>query len=76
MKQYVSGLIDLINVEQNQSHVGVITFSNQATIEFQLDAFRTRSEIKNKILEIPYSRGSTNSAEALKVAREQLFEYA
>ncbi len=66
-------LVDNINVDLLQSNVAVVTFADTARVEFRLDAFDTRTDIKNAIDDIPYSRGTTNTAEALRLVREEVF---
>ena len=75
VKNFASNLIDLLNVDAENSNVAAISFSSDARIEFQLDDFNTRDSIQTAIQNIPYVSGTTNTAQALQRLREEIFKY-
>jgi collagen type VI alpha len=73
MKDFVNVMIDNLNVAEEQSNVAVVTFSDTATVRFNLSAYNSRQELKDAIDDIPYDRGTTNTADALRVLRTEVF---
>lgn len=73
IKNFINDIVDTLNVAKEQSKIGVITFSDTATIDIQLGQFQTRTEIRNAIDKIAYRRGKTNTAAALRMLRELAF---
>lgn len=55
------------------TRVGCITFSDDVDLQFHLDEYSNRADLIDAIGKIPYSRRSTNTAAALKYAREVMF---
>ena len=51
--------------------VGVIKFSSSASLEFGLAQYNTRMEVLAAIGNILYTRGGTNTADALRLLRRQ-----
>ena len=73
MKIFLSELINSLDVDPDSSNIAMVSFSDDATVEFHLDAFETRAEIQQAIDAVPYTRGRTNTALALQLLREQVF---
>jgi collagen type VI alpha len=73
-KDFVKSLVDSVNVDRLGSNVAIVTFSNSARVEFHLGDFNNRIEMIRAIDAIPYSRGTTNTAEALKLLRTEVFQ--
>ena len=44
----------------------MVTFSDNVEEQFSLNTYRTRLDITDNIATIPYRRGSTNTASALR----------
>ena len=55
-----------------RSRVGVMTFANRANVLFNLKDYDTKFEILNALPPY-YTGGTTNTADAIKVARETMF---
>lgn len=73
IKTFINDLVDTLNVAKDQSKIGVITFSDTATLDIPLGEYFTRTDIRNAIDKIQYRRGKTNTAAALRMLREQGF---
>ena len=71
VKEFLKDMVDRLNVGEDESNVGMISFSDNAHMEFTMAAYDTRDEIKSSIDNIPYRRGTTNTAEALRMLREE-----
>lgn len=72
--EFVKNLVDTFDIGagKSQVRVGAITFSNNAHLEFALDRYQNRTELKKAIAGIPYRTGMTNTAAALHLVRSQL----
>ena len=70
MTQFLELLINSLNVNANDtdhtvSRIGMLTYADTATIQFQLNTFDTRTEILQAI-NVQYSGGTTNAAAAIR----------
>lgn len=57
----------------NQESSYLSLLSNNAKLVFHLNRHRRRIDVVNNIKTIPYTRGTTNIADALMFARERMF---
>lgn len=75
--KFVRNLVNSFDIGtgESQVRVGVITFSDDAHLEFSFDKHTSRNELEDAILAIPYRSGITNTAAALRMARLQLGRY-
>ncbi|XP_076472877.1 matrilin-1-like [Babylonia areolata] len=70
---FVSNVIGLFNVAKNHTHVSVVTFDTKTKVEFGLQDYETKSQVRQAVLKIKYTAGATNTHLALeKVAKEVL----
>jgi len=72
MVGFLEQLINSLNVNANDtdptvSRIGVLTYADSATIQFQLNTFRKRTAILQGI-HVRYSGGTTNAADAIRWA--------
>ena len=70
MTRFLELLINSLNVNANDtehtvSRIGMLTYADTTTIQFQLNTFRTRTEILQAI-NVQYSGGTTNAADAIR----------
>lgn len=68
----IAGALDVGHL-QNQSRVGVISFSDEPRLEFTLNQYTDRSELIAAIRRINYLSGGTNTAAAIQLALETMF---
>lgn len=68
----IAGALDVGHL-QNQSRVGVISFSDEPRLEFTLNQYTERSELIAAIRRINYLFGGTNTAAAIQLALETMF---
>ena len=73
MKDFVKDFLYEADIDSGNVRVGVIIYSTQNHIEFQMNTYKTKTDVYNAIDEIPYRYGSTNTADALKTMREEVF---
>ncbi len=62
---FVVNVIDELDIGENQSQVGVITFANFSSVIFNLNTHNTKSELLNATSAILYTGGNTDTAAAL-----------
>ena len=53
--------INVFDIGTDFTRVGVITFSTNAKVEFQLDTYNTSSDISSAVDNIIYTQGGTNT---------------
>ncbi len=74
--QFVADLMDYLTIGQNADRVGAVVFSERVILEFPLSAYNDKDSLKQALLSIAYLGQTTNTPEALRVAREQCFSAA
>ena len=67
VKRFIQGMLEEVNVGHTQSRVAMVTYGTQARVEFYLSDYDSRVSIQEAIEALPYYRGSSNTAAALKV---------
>ena len=72
-KEFIKAFISDANIDTGEARVGLLTFSNDADIQFNLDDYADRVSMIDAVDQVPYVKGSTNTADALEVAREDMF---
>lgn len=72
--EFVEELVEPFDIgpADSQVHVGAITFSNHAHLEFSLDEYTDKDQLKKAIAIIPYRQGQTNTAEALDLLHNEI----
>ncbi|CAH1784875.1 unnamed protein product [Owenia fusiformis] len=66
---FVHDLVDSLEIHNGLYQVGVATFADDAVLEFHLNTYEKRSEILNAISSIQYTKGATNTAGGIELAR-------
>ena len=56
-----------------QTRVGIETFANEKVLQFNLNSFEDKDTLINAI-SFPYTKGSTNTAAAIKFMNENMFK--
>ena len=70
---FINNIIDEFPVGDHGARIGVISFSNTAQLEFPLNRYSTKGQIKEAVQRITYYNAWTNTAGALTVARTECF---
>lgn len=71
--EFVSEIISTFTVSQSDTHVGVVVFSDNAVLSIRLTDYYDEAELLSQVRQINYVGGFTNTADALRVTREQCF---
>ncbi|XP_021364449.1 uncharacterized protein LOC110457477 [Mizuhopecten yessoensis] len=76
MLQFVRTTAQGFDIGPNGVEVSVITFSDKPHLEFHLNKYHDKNSVLNAISNVHYITGGTNTADALKYARETSFTAA
>ena len=72
--QFVKEVVDLFEIGQSKTRIGVSTFSDKYEAVIHLNDFAVKTALKAAIDKVPYLRGGTDTAAALRHVREEEFE--
>ncbi|XP_033748050.1 cartilage matrix protein-like [Pecten maximus] len=70
---FVNQVVDYLDVGNDLTHVGVITFSSNATMRFPLNRYTSKDEVKTAVKAIDWQGGNTYTNEALKMLMNEGF---
>ena len=71
--QFCKDVISDADIDTGRVRVGALIYSSESEIMFHLNQFKSKEFVLDAIDEIPYIYGSTNTAEALRVVRTEMF---
>ena len=71
--RYIANVTNLLDIGYNLDRVSVITFSNSALLRFTFDAYTSKVELANTILNLPNAGGYTNTPMAFTIAKNNAF---
>ncbi|XP_008434914.1 von Willebrand factor A domain-containing protein 2 isoform X3 [Poecilia reticulata] len=72
-KHYAVKLCEALTVAPDKVRVGLIQFGSVPRLEFSLDSFSTKQELKKHLKKISYRGGSTQTGQALKYVLKKGF---
>lgn len=75
-KDFIASLVSRLTFGPSDARVGLVRFSDSAQNDFFLNDFLDKQTAIDRIQALPYQGGVTNTAEALRIAREQQFTAA
>ena len=70
---YVKGIVKSLEVHPDRARVGLITFGDEATVRFHLNTYATKEDVLQAIDNLPWTRGRTNTADAIHKVRTEMF---
>lgn len=73
MKDYAKNLVHGFDVENYDYRVGLMRYSTDADVQFDLDKYSTREALKLAIDKTTYKPGNTDTAKAINSVRENMF---
>ncbi|XP_069108493.1 collagen alpha-4(VI) chain-like [Argopecten irradians] len=73
MLKFVKDILAFAEIDSGRIRVGAITYSTGVYIQFHLNSFTSKSQVLSAIDNIPFTGGSTNTADALLTMKSQLF---
>lgn len=69
MLQFCKDMLEGADVDGGNVRVGVVSYSTEAEVQFNLNTYLSKSRIFDAIDEIAFIPGSTNTADAIRAAR-------
>ena len=76
MKDFIKDFLFIADVDSGKARVGVIIYSTEDHVQFNLNTYRNKVALFEAIDYIPYRYGSTNTADALNTMRTQMYTAA
>lgn len=73
MKGFINEVIDHFHISPKDTHVGVVSFSDQAQTEIRFTSKQTVDAIKSSVLNISYQSGATHTDLGLNKVHTDLF---
>ena len=70
---FVNNIIDAFTTGEQETRVGVVTFSTDASLTFPMSQYYNSQELKDAVSSINYVGGETNTGKALRVTRNECF---
>ena len=64
---FITAIIQLFTIGFQESLVGVILFSNDATLQFNVKTYTNINDLLTAVYSLPYHGGTTNTAAALEL---------
>lgn len=74
VKEFISNITSNMEISQDKTRVGIISFSDDASLQIRLDQYGRKEDLMQAIKGLPYLRGRTHTASALRMMREELFQ--
>ena len=76
VKDFMIDFLSEASIDDGSVRVGVILFSDDDYLQFQLNDYSDKLSLLRAIDAIPYKRGNTNTADALQTMRSEMFTRA
>ena len=73
MLAFVENIIKLMEVASDKTRIGVVSWSDDVTLDFALDAYSSKQDILQALKYVQYRGGRTHTASALNMMRMELF---
>ena len=77
---FLTSIVDRLEIREDKTRVGLVTFDwdenlniDRTELQFRLGQYLRKEDIKHAMRTLPYYGGRTNTADGLRVSREQLF---
>ena len=73
MLSFISNILDAFSIGEQETRIGLVTFSTNAKLEIPLDRYYDANELKDVVLSLKLIGGETNTGKALHIARTECF---
>lgn len=73
IRNFVNAFVGTLEIGPTRSQVGVIVFSDDAYVQFNLNTYSDRVTLMSAVNSVPYIGGGTNTADALQLLASQGF---
>ena len=75
VKSFLKGIVDGLNIGQDDSRVALVLFGNKGQLEFNLGTYYDSNAIKSAIDRMPYREQNTNTSGGLYIMMSEVFNY-
>lgn len=73
IKDFVAALVDRVTVGRNATRIGLVLYSLEVKLEFNLARHMTKQDVKQAIRKIPYIGEGTHTGTAIRKATQDAF---
>ncbi|KAM4601984.1 uncharacterized protein ACJ7VT_019989 [Polymixia lowei] len=73
IKDFVTALVDRVTVGRNATRIGLVLYSLEVKLEFNLARYMTKQDIKQAIRRTPYIGEGTHTGTAIRKATQEAF---
>ncbi|KAM3857139.1 uncharacterized protein ACN63O_019124 [Diretmus argenteus] len=73
IKDFVAALVDRVTVGRNATRIGLVLYSLEVKLEFNLARYMTQQDVKQAIRKIPYMGEGTYTGTAIRKATQEAF---
>ena len=73
VKPFIKSIINQLEVAQDRTRVGVITWGDESFLRFPLNKYPAKQDVLQAIDALPFTDGRTNTASALKRLHTEMF---
>lgn len=73
IKDFVAALVDRLTVGRNATRVGLVCYSLEVQLEFNLARYMTKQDVKQAIHRVPYMGEGTYTGSAIRKATHEAF---
>ena len=74
MLDFVTRIVRSLIISQDAAHIGIVTYADNAKVEFTLDRYYDQQEVVDAIKDFEYIGGSTNTAGGIFTLRTQVYD--
>ena len=71
MRNLVANVVRNLEIGPNRTRVGIIVYSDSASVQFSLNTYMTSASLLQAIANIPYTAGGTNTGAAIQTCIQQ-----
>ena len=71
---FLANLVDYFQIGPDDTQIGAVIFSDDASLEFPLNRYYDPAALKSAILRMRCMGQTTNTPEAIRIARQQCFD--
>ena len=73
MLEFLKDFLQVADIDRGNVRVGIVIYSTEVHIQFQMNQYNTKQQVFNAIDNIPYRFGSTNTADGLQTMHDEMF---
>ncbi|XP_028847376.1 collagen, type XXVIII, alpha 2a [Denticeps clupeoides] len=73
IKDFVTALVDRVTVGRNATRIGLVLYSLEVNLEFNLVRYITKQDVKQAIRKMPYLGEGTHTGTAIRKATQEAF---